>query len=583
MRSPSSIVRMLEDLVRIPYYSIYGGTSDGRLVVESDEEGEPHLYLYNPHDGSKKRLTSERIYGVASVRNIPVDRVVFTRDVSSGRELQEIYVYDLNEDREYRAVDMKPLRVFGLVDTLEYIAFTGATSEGIHLYRIVDGRLEELARLPGFGVVTAGNDKYIVGYGSLSNDPNTIDLFIYDLGGGELITYHPVKGSVNNPLELVGDRVVFDTNAFSSDRNKLVILDIKEMKTEEMRFKHGDYDEIKPVEHSSCSYVDDQWIVVGVKEGRSILFIDGRRVETPAGTIGRVLKIGGKLYLTYSSLKKPPTLLEIDLGSGSYRELLGGRLPSSYEEAFGEVRHVYVESSDGLKIPVYIIESREAGRPGPTIVYIHGGPWAMVSDSWRTSIAALVMMGFHVVAPNYRGSTGYGSSFMKLDIGDPGGGDLLDVVAASKYAIETGLASKLFITGYSYGGYMTLWAMVNEPKLYEAGVAGASVVDWEEEYRLGDALFKEFVKILFAGKMDLLKDRSPINKIDRLEKPVCIIHPQNDTRAPLKPLLKLLDKMLELNKRFEAHILPDMGHVITTVDDALKVLLPELLFLEKHK
>ncbi len=583
MVSPSRIVKILEDLVKIPYYGLYGRTSSNELVVESDEEGAPHIYLYNPFTGSKKRVTHKPIYLTATTLDKPINKIIYTRDVSRGKELQQIFIYDLIKNVEDKLVEMKPIRIFGLADAIDYVAFTGATSEGVFLYRVRNGELEELAKLPGFGITYMAEGDLIVGTGSLGGDPKTWDLMIYDLSTNELKIYHPKPGTINTPLTIVGRSVVFETNAFDPNRNVLVKLDVDTMKTEELKFKYEDYDKVKPVEHSYCRYIDDEWIIVGKKEGRSKLFINGKLVETPPGTIGDMVKLGGKLYMTYSSLKKPSTVIELDPSTGEYRELLGGKLPAEYESLFGDVKFTYIESYDGLKVPTFIVESREAGKPGPTVVYVHGGPWSEVADSWRTMIAALVLTGFHVVAPNFRGSTGYGSEYMKLDIGDPGGGDLEDVVAASKYARESGLASKLFIMGYSYGGYMTLWALTNKPDLYEAGVAGASVVDWEEMYELGDALFKEFIKTLFDNKMDMLKERSPISKIENLKKPLCIIHPQNDTRTPLKPVLKLMNKLLDLGKSFEAHIAPDMGHAVNTVEDAMKILLPAILFLEKHK
>jgi len=154
-----------------------------------------------------------------------------------------------------------------------------------------------------------------------------------------------------------------------------------------------------------------------------------------------------------------------------------------------------------------------------------------------------------------------------------------DVEAATRYAVETGLASKKAITGYSYGGFMTFLATVKKPDTWDAGVAGAGIVDWEEMFELGDAFFKQFALTLFDNRRDLWRDRSAINFVDNLKVPLCIIHPQNDTRTPLKPVLRYMEKLLEKGKTFEAHIIPDMGHTITTVDDIFKLLLPGVIFL----
>jgi dipeptidyl aminopeptidase/acylaminoacyl peptidase len=243
---------------------------------------------------------------------------------------------------------------------------------------------------------------------------------------------------------------------------------------------------------------------------------------------------------------------------------------------------VKVKSFDGVEVPTFVLESAAAPKPGPTVVYVHGGPWSEVADAWSVFVAALAALGYHVVAPNFRGSTGYGEDFRRMDIGDPGGGDLEDVVKAAEWARGEKLASRVAIMGYSYGGFMTFLATVKKPDAFDAGVAGAGIVDWEEMYQLSDAFFRRFIDVLFAGKRELWRDRSATNFAGALKVPLCIIHPQNDTRTPLKPVLKYAMKLLELGKTFELHVLPDAGHAVTKMDDALKLLLPAAIFLEKY-
>jgi len=189
-----------------------------------------------------------------------------------------------------------------------------------------------------------------------------------------------------------------------------------------------------------------------------------------------------------------------------------------------------------------------------------------------------------VLAPNFRGSTGYGEEFRRRIIGDPGGGDLEDVVYAKKWGVESSLAKEgeVCVFGYSYGGYATLLALGKKPSEWKCGVAGAAIADWVEMYELSDAIFKKFIETLFAGKMELLEERSPIKYVENVRAPLCIIQPQNDSRTPLKPVLKYVSRLLELGKVFELHVAPDMGHVIRTMDDAVKVLLPALLFLKRY-
>lgn len=136
--------------------------------------------------------------------------------------------------------------------------------------------------------------------------------------------------------------------------------------------------------------------------------------------------------------------------------------------------------------------------------------------------------------------------------------------------------------GYSYGGYMTFLALGKYPEIWKCGVAGAGVVDWEEMYELSDAIFKKFIEVLFDNKKELFKDRSPITYVKNVKVPVCIIHPQNDSRCPIQPILKYVNKLVEQGNTFELHVVPDMGHYIKTTEDIVKILLPAILFLNKY-
>ena len=197
--------------------------------------------------------------------------------------------------------------------------------------------------------------------------------------------------------------------------------------------------------------------------------------------------------------------------------------------------------------------------------------------------AALAAAGFHVVQPNYRGSVGYGVEWTEKLIGDPCGMELEDVIAAARWARESGLASRLYIMGYSYGGFMTLCALTRKPGVFDAGVAGASVTDWGLMYELSDPAFKSFIEMIFAGRKDLWKERSPITHVEKLKEPVILVHPQNDTRTPLKPVLRFIEKASDLGKKIEAYIAPDMGHAVNRVEDVVKILLPAIMFLARQE
>ncbi len=574
----TDIVQIVEDVVRVHSYYVFGVVSGDKIALVSNRDGSSKIWLYSLRDGELEKASW---HIVASVAEPPrgADRIVYTRDVAGGAEKHEIRVVYIDNLEDSLLVDQEPARIFGIADNGKSIAYTRSTGDEISVYLFDNSRPEKIAVLPGMGFVTSMDDRYIVGFGSLKGNPRSAELFIIDTSTGDFRIYTPKDGSYNSMPKVQSGKVVFETTAYGG--NKLALLDLEDMESRELEGEK-DYREFRPVEHSVFKFSEDRgFLVVGKKEGRSRVFLNWEEVPTPRGTIYGVVDYKGRVYATVTSFTKPPYVVEAEPRRG-YRILIEPTLSDSLKEKLSsEIEFTYINSTGGVRVPTFIVKSHLAKESKSTAVYIHGGPWSEVSDEWRPLMAAIIASGFNLVAPNFRGSTGYGEEYRAMDIGDPGGGDLDDVVAATKYVVEQGIADKdrLYIIGYSYGGYMTLWTLVNRPGMFKCGVAGAAVSDWEEMYELSDAIFKSFIDVLFAKKKELLRERSPINRIENLSDKLCIIHPQNDSRTPLKPILKFMNRLLELGKTYEAHIAPDMGHIVNTIDDAVKILLPALLFL----
>jgi len=581
--STSDIIKTLEVLAKIPLYATLGVAANN-LVYLSTQEGVRSLWSIDLESKKVKRLTVEPVHETA----IPVATspyTVFTRDVTKGKELHKVFYVDVRTGKEDLLADTPLMRIFGTAFNGSYVAFTGATAVDTAIYLAkMDGSWEKIVKLETLAFVTDVSSKYVVGFGNLRKNPKTYEILTLNLETNELKIYTPKEGSQNKLPRVLGETVLFESNFEGS--NRLYLYNPESNVIEKVKFSYGDYDVYNPTEHDIYGWTPNGKIwAVGKKNGRSKLFIDGREVPTPTGTIhGVPTFVENKVFVAVSSLVQPPRILEVNLEHRVYKTIVDNDLPEELGKRIGEVKFVKYRSFDNLEIPMYIVESKIASKPGPGVVYVHGGPWAEVRDLWSIFIASLVTTGYHVLAPNFRGSTGYGDDFRILDIGDPGGGDLLDVVYARNWGVKNGIVDerKVAIMGYSYGGYMTLLAMGKHPGLWKCGVAGAGVANWEEMYGLSDDIFRKFIEVLFAGKKELFMKRSPITYVDKVSAPLCIIHPQNDTRTPLKPVLKYMGKLLELGKTFEAHIAPDMGHYIAKMDDAVKILLPALIFLERY-
>jgi dipeptidyl aminopeptidase/acylaminoacyl peptidase len=201
----------------------------------------------------------------------------------------------------------------------------------------------------------------------------------------------------------------------------------------------------------------------------------------------------------------------------------------------------------------------------PALVLPHGGPTGQTEDRWSPRIAAFVSRGYVCIAPNVRGSTGYGMAFQRANYQDLGGGDLQDEVYAARFLQETGYVSpkKIGISGGSYGGYMTLMALGKTPGIWAAGVELFGIIDWYTMLQHEDALLQEYEKGLLG---DPVKDRavyendSPIKYIHDVKAPLLVLQGENDPRVPKEEAEQIVDALKKDGKTVDVHYYPNEGH-----------------------
>jgi acylaminoacyl-peptidase len=182
--------------------------------------------------------------------------------------------------------------------------------------------------------------------------------------------------------------------------------------------------------------------------------------------------------------------------------------------------------------------------------------------SLQSDINALVVSGFHVVAPNFRGSTRYGTWFMKLDIGDPGGLDMEDVASATEYARRSGLAEKVAICGYSYGGFMTNW-IITHTDMFKAAVSQNGISSWEAMFGTTDIGFyfvPDQIKGSITRNRDRLTDKSPIYYAEKVTTPVLFIHSMNDYRCYIDQALGFHTVLRSLGKKTAIALFKEGSH-----------------------
>jgi dipeptidyl aminopeptidase/acylaminoacyl peptidase len=253
---------------------------------------------------------------------------------------------------------------------------------------------------------------------------------------------------------------------------------------------------------------------------------------------------------------------------------------------------VHYPSRDGkYAISAWVYMPYDIGRNNtyPAILWIHGGPAGQNMDGFNPFMQYMLNQGYVVVAPNYRGSTGYGKDFEHANFMDMGGGDLQDNLAAMDFIQKTGYVDpkKMVVMGRSYGGYMTMMAVTKAPEMWAAGVAIVPFVNWFTEVQNEDPSLQESDKATMGDPVTnkaLWEDRSPINFVDRIKAPLILIAGGNDPRCPHTEAQQIADAIKKRGGTVQLKVYEDEGHAFgrwenvidhfKRVGDFLKVQVP---------
>ena len=300
-------------------------------------------------------------------------------------------------------------------------------------------------------------------------------------------------------------------------------------------------------------------------------------LNSPSGRPNPFTRDGARLLYGHTGAASPRDLWVYTIADGKSHQLTHSLVGGVRAEDMVEPYLVHYPSQDGkwtISAFVYVPYNLPRNGEHPAIVFVHGGPAAQTVNSFNRFVQYVVNQGYLVIAPNYRGSTGYGKEFQQANLFDMGGGDLQDVLATAEWIKQTGYVDpkKLILMGGSYGGYLTMMGVTKAPDLWAAGVPIVPFVNWFTEIQNEDPVLQQS-DLATMGDPEKNKaryeDRSPINFVDRIKAPLYLLAGGNDPRCPKSEAQQVVDAVKKRGGVAEYKVYENEGHGFARVENQI--------------
>jgi dipeptidyl aminopeptidase/acylaminoacyl peptidase len=326
---------------------------------------------------------------------------------------------------------------------------------------------------------------------------------------------------------------------------------------------------------------DGKSLLVGANDARQVALwlqpLDGgapRRLETgrvsPNSSFWVDMSVGphGEIAFTGTEPDRPSELYIMSSPSAAPRRLTDFNHDVA-SLALGRTETIEWNGPDGFRENGVVIypPNFTPGRKYPLVLEVHGGPRAASLETFAAGPQMLAAHGYIVFQPNYRGSDNLGDKYMAAIANDAGEGPGRDVMAGIAALEARGIVdtTRIAVTGWSYGGYMSTWLAGRYPNVWRAAVIGAPVTSNLDQYNLGDANVRRGIP--FGGspytdttRMRAYMDQSPIRWAPSIRAPVLIMHDLRDDRVPIPQSYALFHALRDNGVPTQFIVYPIAGH-----------------------
>ncbi len=290
--------------------------------------------------------------------------------------------------------------------------------------------------------------------------------------------------------------------------------------------------------------------------------------ELPGGVVSELAwsPDGGRLAFTLDAPDDNQDVWTWDIGAWALWRVTASTRGGIPRSSLVEPKLVHFPTFDGREIPAFLFlpEEREPKRL-PVILYVHGGPESQFRPQFSFILQYFVAQGYAVLAPNVRGSSGYGFAYQSLDDIRLRMDSVADLRSAALWLAETGLADakRIAIFGRSYGGFMVLSAMTTYPELWAAGVdivGIANFVTFRENTGPWRRRLRETEYGSLENDREFLEMISPLNSVDKIAAPLFVLHGANDPRVPVGEAEQIAAALRGRGLPVELLVFADEGH-----------------------
>lgn len=438
------------------------------------------------------------------------------------------------------------------------------------------------------------DDSKMLIYNFTSNVNN--DLFLLDLNTGEyeLLTEHEGDIVYDNPTLMPDNKTIWLTcNDNENGTSQLATMTVGSNKVD---YVNDDWIDPK-WEIGSLSFSRDfKYMAATVnEEGYSRLRMrevkTGKEVPSPPldGMVGGgYFDRDGNCLISFSGPTYAPELWKWNPRNKKLTQLTFSIYAGIDRELFRPPTLIKYKSFDGLEIPafLYLPSDYVDGTPIPFIVSAHGGPESQFRPGFIRNFQYLMLNGYGIIAPNPRGSSGYGRDYMNLDNYKNRKHSLQDYKASVEWLIANNYSKQgmIGIRGGSYGGYVVLGMITEYPDLFSAAIDNVGIVNFKT-FLQNTKAYRRALRESEYGPLsdpDFLDSISPIFKANLIKTPLLVIHGENDPRVPVSEARQIIAAVIENGGEIDSLIFPDEGHGASKRVNVIASYRKQVQFLDRY-